>query len=239
MKEVAHKMFKEVIVAIVIVFILLFIASCFVSFYFRTTILKGFEITIFRILTVGGGGTLGNIVYVALIFVILGVVYVIFDRFVTLMSETNIVGGFLMTSKLSSIKNHYIICGAGRVGIHVADKLKEFKEKLLIIENDSKIVKEIRGEGYITVEGDCLDEDILNKSGIKKAKGLIACTGKDDSNIFLVLKAKALNPKMKVATRVNAVDSKDEFRKAGADFIVAPEISGGHELAERISGNRK
>ncbi|NIM47239.1 MAG: hypothetical protein GTN40_03715 [Candidatus Aenigmarchaeota archaeon] len=239
MKEIAHRMFKEVIVAIVIVFILIFIASLFVSFYFKTTILKGFEITLFRIITIGGGGTLGNIVYVALIFIILGVVYVIFDRFVTLMSETNIVGGFLMASKLSSIKNHYIICGAGRVGTHVADKLKEFKEKLLIIEIDSKIVKDVRGEGHLVVEGNCLDEDILNKVGIKKAKGLIACTGKDDSNVFLVLKAKALNPKMKVATRVNSIDAKDEFKKAGADVIVAPEISGGHELAEKITGKRK
>jgi len=109
MKEIAHRMFKEVIVALVIVFILIFVASLSVSLYSRTSILKAFEITLFRIITIGGGGTLGNIVYVTLIFLILGVVYVIFDRFVTLMTETHIIGGFLMALKLSSIKNHYKI----------------------------------------------------------------------------------------------------------------------------------
>ena len=239
MKEIAHKMFKEVIVALIIVFILIFIASLFVSFYSRTNILKGFEATMFRIITIGGGGTLGNIVYVTLIFIILGVAYVIFDRFVTLLSETNIVGGFLMALKLSSIKNHYIVCGAGRVGIHVADKLKELKEKIVIIDDEPKTVKNTRKEGYLVIEGNCLDEDVLIKAGIKEARGLIACTGRDDTNIFLVLTSKDLNPKIKAATRVNAVEAKNEFKKAGADIIIAPEISGGHELAERIVGVRK
>ncbi len=239
MQQIAHRMLKEVIVAIIIVFVLIFVASLFVSFYSGVGILQGFEITLFRIITVGGGGTLGNIIYVTLIFLILGVVYVIFDRFVTLLSETNIIGGFLMASKLSSIKNHYIVCGAGRVGIHVADKLRELKENLLLIENDPKTVKNIRKEGFLVIEGDCLDEDILIKAKIKKSKGLIACTGKDDSNVFLVLTAKDLNPRIKVGTRVNTIESKSEFKKAGADIIVAPEISGGHELAEKITGNRK
>ncbi len=239
MKEIAHRMFKEVIVALIIIFILIFIASLFVSFYSKVNILKGFETTLFRIITVGGGGTLGNIVYVTLIFLILGIVYVIFDRFVTLMSETNIVGGFLMASKLSSIKNHYIVCGAGRVGIHVAEKIKEMKEKLIIIDSNPEIVKDTRKKGFSVLEGNCLKEDILIKAKIKKAKGLIACIGRDDANIFLVLTSKDLNPRIKVGTRVNTIDAKEEFRKAGADVIIAPEVSGAYELAESITGARK
>jgi len=239
MKEIAHRMFKEVIVAIIIVFILVFIASLFVSAYSKVDILKGFEITLFKIITIGGGGTLGNIIYITLIFLILGIVYVIFDRFVTLMSETNIVGGFLMAMKLSSIKDHYIVCGAGRVGIHVAEKLKQLKERLIIIDNNLDSIKNARKKGFSVLDGNCLEEDILIKAKIKKARGLIACTGRDDANVFLVLTAKDLNSRIKIGTRVNTIDAKAEFEKAGADFIIAPEVSGGYELAERITGARK
>ena len=144
-----------------------------------------------------------------------------------------------MALKLSSIKNHYIVCGAGRVGIHVAEKLKEMREKLVLIDNNPEIIKHVKKRGFLVINGDCLKEDVLKKAQIKKAKGLIACMGKDDANVFLVLTAKDLNPRIKVATRVNTIDAKGEFKKAGADIIVAPEVSGGYELAERITGTKK
>ena len=79
-----------------------------------------------------------------------------------------------------------------------------------------------------------MDESVLEKAGIKKAKGILACTGDDHKNVFLVLTSKDLNPKIMVATRVNDQESKNEFNRAGADIIVTPEITGGHELADKI-----
>ena len=79
----------------------------------------------------------------------------------------------------------------------------------------------------------------LEKAKIRKAKGILACTGEDNKNVFVVLTSKDLNPNIKVATRVNDQKAKSEFERAGADIIVAPEVTGGYELAEKISGIKK
>jgi len=113
--------------------------------------------------------------------------------------------------------------------------LKEKGKKVVIIENDPKQIQETKMKGFAVIEGDCLHEHILEKAKIKSAKGIVACMGKDDSNIFLVLTSKDLNPKIKVATRVNDLKVVSEFKRAGADYIVAPEVSGGFELAEKIA----
>lgn len=238
MRETTNNIVRELIVAFIIIFVFLFIAALFVSFQSRVSIPEALQLTLFQVITIGGGGTIGNIAYAAIIFFTLGIIYCIFDRFVSLITEMHIIGGILMAIKLSTIKDHYIVCGAGRVGIHVADKLKEKKEKFIVIENDPKRVRISKEKGFSVLEGDCTNENVLIKARIKTAKGLIACMGKDDANVFLVLTSKDLNSDMKVATRVNDLESMEEFRRAGADIIVAPEVTGGHELAEKITGKK-
>ena len=93
----------------------------------------------------------------------------------------------------------------------------------------------MRRRGYAVVAGDCINEDVLQKARIKTAKGIVACTNEDSKNVFLILTSKDLNPKIKIAARVNDQSSCAEFERAGADVIVAPEITGGHELADKIA----
>jgi voltage-gated potassium channel len=156
-----------------------------------------------------------------------------FEKFVDLLTELEF-GGTLMKTKISLLKDHFIICGAGRVGIHAAKKLKEKGKKFVIIESDKKNAEAAKEKGFLVIEDDCLKEDTLKKARIDKAKGLLACMGRDDANIFVTLTAKDLNPNIKVASRVNNLDVIGEFKRAGADYIVAPEVTGGFELAEKI-----
>ena len=83
-----------------------------------------------------------------------------------------------------------------------------------------------------------MNEENLEKAGVRKAKGILACTGEDNKNVFVVLTAKDLNPTIKVATRVNDQKVRGEFERAGADILVAPEVTGGYELAEKIIGKK-
>jgi voltage-gated potassium channel len=234
MKDTALHTVREILVAFTAVFIFLFLAASIISSYAKVDIVEAFRITITHIITLGGGGGFGNIFYFAIIFVVLGIMYYMFERFIVLFTEVELIGGIKMVTRLSLMKNHYIVCGAGRVGIHVAEKLKEKGKKVLIIENNPQEVKEAKIKGFLVIEGDCLHEHILEKARIKKAKGIVACMGRDDANIFLVLTAKDLNPKIKVATRANDLKVVGEFKRAGANYIVAPEVSGGFELAEKI-----
>jgi voltage-gated potassium channel len=157
-----------------------------------------------------------------------------FEKVIILLSDIR-VGGILMSAILSNIKDHYIVCGAGRVGTHAAEKLKKTNKKVVVIEIDVAKAEFLRKRGYMVVEGDCMNEETLEKAKIRKAKGLLACTGEDNKNIFLVLTSKDLNPSIKVASRVNDQNAKAEFERAGADIIVAPEVTGGYELADKIS----
>jgi voltage-gated potassium channel len=233
MRQEAKQALRELIVALTIVFIFFFLASLSASIHSKVNIFKAFEVTVTQILVAGSGGVLGNIFYVLIIFLTLGITFYTFEKVIILLSEIRI-GGILMKASLSSIKDHYIVCGGGRVGSHAAEKLKKANKKIVIIESDCKKVEQFKNKGFIVIEGDCMSEETLERAKIRKAKGLLACTGDDHKNVFLVLTSKDLNPKIKVATRVNDQRAKGEFERAGADIIVAPEITGGYELAEKI-----
>jgi voltage-gated potassium channel len=233
MKEQTKQALRELKVILIIILIFIAVAAIIISGYSRVGLNEAFGIAVTQILTAGTGGVLGNIFYVVIIFLTLGVTFYMFEKIIILLSDIRL-GGILMKARLSSIKNHYIICGAGRVGTHAAEKLKKAGKKVVIIEHDCPKVEFLRKRGFIVVEGDCMSEENLEKAQVRKAKGILACTGEDNKNVFVVLTAKDMNSSIKVATRISDQKVKGEFERAGADIIVAPEITGGYELADKI-----
>jgi voltage-gated potassium channel len=234
MKEETRQHMRELKTTAAILIIFFLAAALIISIYSSMNLSNALQTVFIQVLSAGTGGVFGNIFYVIIIFLSLGVTFYMFEKVIILLSEIRL-GGIIMSANLSSIKDHYVICGAGRVGIHAAEKLKASKKKIVIIENDSHVAEDMKKKGYIVVEGDCTNEETLEKAKIRKAKGILACTGDDHKNVFLALTSKDLNPKIKVATRVNDQKSKNEFQRAGADILVAPEVTGGYELAEKIS----
>lgn len=233
MKEETKQALRELKVILIIIVVFIVAAAIIISTYSKVGLNEALEMTVTQVLTAGTGGVLGNIFYVVIVFLTLGVTFYMFEKVIILLSEVRI-GGILMGAVISNIKDHYIVCGAGRVGTHAAEKLKKTNKKVVIIENDVAKAEFLKKRGYMVVEGDCMSEEILEKAKIRKAKGLLACTGEDNKNIFLVLTSKDLNPSIKVASRVNDQKSKTEFERAGADIIVTPEVTGGYELADKI-----
>jgi voltage-gated potassium channel len=234
MKEETKQALRELRVILIIIIVFIIAAAIIISTYSKIGLNEALGMTVTQILTAGTGGVLGNVFYVVIVFLTLGVTFYMFEKVIILLSEVRI-GGILMGAILSNIKDHYIVCGAGRVGTHAAEKLKKTNKKVVIIENDVAKAEFLKKRGYMVVEGDCMNEEVLEKAKIRKAKGLLACTGEDNKNIFLVLTSKDLNPSIKVASRVNDQNAKAEFERAGADIIVAPEVTGGYELADKIS----
>lgn len=234
MKEETKQALRELKVILIIIIVFIVAAAIIISTYSKIGLNEALEVTVTQILTAGTGGVLGNIFYVVIVFLTLGVTFYMFEKVIILLSNIRI-GGILMGAAISNIKDHYIVCGAGRVGTHAAEKLKKANKKVVIIEIDVARAEFLKKRGYMVVEGDCMNEETLEKAKIRKAKGLLACTGEDNKNIFLVLTSKDLNPSIKVASRVNDQKAKAEFERAGADIIVAPEITGGYELADKIS----
>ncbi|MBI2671030.1 NAD-binding protein [Candidatus Woesearchaeota archaeon] len=134
---------------------------------------------------------------------------------------------WIKMKKISSLKDHYIIYGGGRVGEHVADLLYENKKKFIIIERDKKRVEELTKKGYLTIFNTIVgNDDTLLKAGIKRAKAIMSVLAKAEENILVILTAKELNPRIKVYSRTDKVNLVRKLKKAGADLVIVPEFAG-------------
>ena len=134
------------------------------------------------------------------------------------------------------MENHYIICGVKEVGIFVAQELAQTKRPLVAVDTEAAALEKLRTEipDLISVKGDATEESILLDAGVKHAKALIACLETDKDNIFLVLEAKELNPKLEVAAKYDAPHSMSKLQKAGAQFLVCPSRIGGLRIASEL-----
>ena len=98
-----------------------------------------------------------------------------------------------MSRKLNLIGNHYLVCGYGRMGKRVCDSLAHNEVPFVVIENDEKEIEALIDKDYLFINGDATVDDTLQKAGIERAKGLVACIKSDAENVFATLSAKELN----------------------------------------------
>ncbi len=139
-----------------------------------------------------------------------------------------------MTKRMEELKEHFIICGYGRVGEKIANIMNSNKTPFVVIDKNPETVAELREMGGLAIEGDALDTRALEKAGIRKAKGLISVLDKDADNISLVLTANDINPDLLIGARADSEDAIRRLHRAGAEVVVIPEIVGGIELAKEI-----
>ncbi|MBZ0265585.1 potassium channel protein [bacterium] len=156
---------------------------------------------------------------------------------------TYIVGGMIITSwrrkrmehKIKRLKNHIIVAGYGKLGRSVVESLVESGEDFCIIEQDSEKTEYAISHGYLTIEGDATEDEILEKAGILNARGLIAAMSGDANNVLTTITARTINPKIKIAARGSDSGSEIKLRRAGADRVELPFSIGGNRLAQMIT----
>jgi voltage-gated potassium channel len=158
-------------------------------------------------------------------------VWFVIDYFMKILLRIEL-GGVRRMVKMSGMKNHYIVCGYGRVGSHVVSRLQDIGEKVVVIEKDKE---KVNGCKFAYIVDDSLEEDVLKRAGIEKAEGIVCCLGESASNIFLVITAKHMNSELKVGSRADNQRTAAKLRHAGADIIVLPEAVGGSELADKMA----
>jgi len=140
------------------------------------------------------------------------------------------------TKHIRALRGHYIVCGAGRVGKPIGDRLKNSGEEVVFIEKDKETIAKLKEQGYYVIESEALDEDVLIKAGISNAIGIAVAIGDDGKNLLAVLTAKELNTNLKVAARISDSKLIPKFKKAGANYIILPEAIGGTKLADALRG---
>jgi voltage-gated potassium channel len=136
-----------------------------------------------------------------------------------------------MERDISRLSGHYIICGAGRVGRSAARELARKPAPFVMIEqNDAKAQR--YAADWLMIVGDATQENTLRQARIEQARGLVAATTTDATNIYIVLTARGLNPQLKIIARASEEDAEKHLLTAGADSVVSPYSFAGHRIAQ-------
>ena len=136
--------------------------------------------------------------------------------------------------KIRKMKNHYIICGYGRMGAVIAKELHDKGYPFVVVELDQDKVDKISALGYQSILGDATIEKTLEEAGIHEAAGIVVCLNNDPDNLFVTLTARSLNHDAFLVSRCSQINNKPKLKQAGADKVVNPYTAGGHRMAELL-----
>jgi len=141
-----------------------------------------------------------------------------------------------MKARLNKLKDHYIVCGYGRVGTSAAQSLADAGADFVIVDNGKELPPDIVEKNFIHFKGDATDEATLLEVGIKRAKGLMALLNSDPDNLFLTLTARELNPVLYIVSRANDTTAEHKIMRAGADKVITPTVSAAQQLVRAVLG---
>ena len=140
-----------------------------------------------------------------------------------------------MHKQIEQLSNHIIICGYGRYGAEVARNLDKQDVDVVVIEVEQNITNEIYEKTKVLcIEGDATHDEILEAAGIRTAKALISTLADDTDNVFVVLSARQLNPKLRIVSRAINSKSESKLKLAGANEVIMPERIGGFYMANLV-----
>jgi voltage-gated potassium channel len=136
--------------------------------------------------------------------------------------------------EMNKLENHYIVCGAGRVGRRIIRNLQKENLPFVIIERDERKIADFENGGAPILVGDATLEENLIQAGVLRAKGLAACLPDDAANVYVVLTARGLNGTMHIVARAVEEQAEPKLIQAGASLVVAPTIIGSQSLARAL-----
>ena len=175
--------------------------------------------------------TAGKFFTMALILVGVGAALYAFSVLIETLIEgrlLHLLGRRRMERNISSMQDHVIICGWGRVGRSIASEVAETGRPLVVVDHDEN---RLDACPHPTVLGDATEDAVLVAAGIERASALVAAVDVDAANSFITLSARALRPDLFIVARARSLDSEEKLRRAGADRVVNPQHIGGARMA--------
>jgi len=154
-----------------------------------------------------------------------------FTRVIVEVQIRKVFGKGFNNAMIKKLKNHYIICGGDEVTELIVKEFETNKLPFVVIENNQNTIDEYSKRGILHLKGDPIKDETLIEAGIANACGLISNLPSDVGNVFVVLSARNLNPKLTIITRSENENSLEKLKKAGADRVIAPNIICGRRMA--------
>jgi voltage-gated potassium channel len=136
--------------------------------------------------------------------------------------------------QVSGLKNHFIICGFGRIGRIVCSELDDDNIDFVVIEQDPSVIEQIEAQKYLYLEMDATTEEALMHAGIMEAKGIVTAVNSDANNVFITMTAKSLRPDVFVLGRASEEKNEAKLLRAGATRVVSPYLIGGRRIAQML-----
>lgn len=206
------------------------------------SVFDGFYLTLTTLTTIGYGEThplshWGRVFNVALIVVGFTTLFALVGTFTEWILQVELESRFgarRMERQLSKLKDHYVICGIGRVGRAVAAEFSAAGASYVVVETDQEQLKWALTRDLPLVVGNATKEEVLRQAGVERAKGLIAAVAGDAQNIYIALTARELNPTIKIVARATDEGAERTLKRAGADLIVSPYAYSGQHIARSL-----
>ncbi|MFZ0794976.1 MAG: potassium channel family protein, partial [Candidatus Korobacteraceae bacterium] len=227
---------------IVFVALVVLILIGMVGFHFLEgwTWFEGFYMVLTTITTIGYGEVhplshTGRIFNSFVIIAGVGLVLLFFGGATQALLEfelQSVFGRRRMDREIGRLSDHYIICGAGRVGRSVARELARKPLPFLVIDNDVDNLARYSDEGWLTLAGDATQAPVLRQAHIERARGLVASTTTDAANVYIILTARSLNPKLQIIARASEEEAEQHLLTAGANHVVSPYDFAGYRIAQ-------
>jgi voltage-gated potassium channel len=177
----------------------------------------------------------GEIFTVCLVMGGVGASLYTFSQFAALLIEGGLANHLRQRRRIrmiETIKDHFIICGFGRIGSIVAREFTQQDVPFVVIERDPGRYQAAVARGVLAIDADASQEDVLKRAGIERARGLIAAVGTDAENVYTVLSARELRPDLFIISRSESADSTRKLQRAGADRVISPYRIGAVQIAQ-------
>ena len=238
-KEISDKPYKLAFYALIGVLLLMLYGILGSTFIMRLDLINSIYFTVQTIATVGFGDIqpitpLQKIFTVTLVMGGVALLAYAFTLTITVvtMAVEEIASGARQRRMIAASRDHFVLCGYGRVGSAVHRELKKRNIVAIIIERNKDVVEKELWEDpeVLAIPGDATDESIMIDAGIKRARGVIITTGDDVDNLFITLTARELHPEIWIVTRASKSENIRRLYRSGADKVISPETSGAEDI---------
>lgn len=203
------------------------------------SLLDALYLTVTTLATVGYGElhplhTAGRIFTMIFVIVGVGTALYVFSVVVAFVVEGHFgkrVGRRRMERAITRLEGHFIICGYGRVGRQIAHDFRREGVLFVVIDINQASLDAAAADGHLTLAGTPASDEVLQRAGIERARGLIAAMDNDAENIYVTLSARVLRPGLFIVSRANQPDSEAKLQRAGANRVISPYRVGGRQMA--------
>jgi len=139
-----------------------------------------------------------------------------------------------MNKQIKRLSAHFVVCGFGRIGKTVCAELHEHNIPLVVVESDPVGFQQAIECGYLSIQGNSTDDDVLHEAGVSLAAGVVCVVNSDAENVFIALSAREMNNDALIASRADAEGAARKIARAGASLVVSPYTTAGTNIASAI-----